>query len=73
MSSTNEIQMERLLTDLEVAERLAVSVATARRWRLLRQGPRYLKVGASVRYRPQDVEAWIFSQPTGGAQMEVTQ
>jgi predicted DNA-binding transcriptional regulator AlpA len=55
-----------LLNDYEVAERAAVSVATVRRWRLLGQGPRFLKLIASVRYRPEDVEAWLDSRPTGG-------
>jgi len=46
---------------------LSVSVATVRRWRLLRQGPRFLKVSASVRYRPEDVDGWLDSRPSGGS------
>lgn len=56
----------RLLNEHEVAERLGISVATVRRWRLLRQGPKYRKVGAAVRYRTEDVEAWLESRPVGG-------
>ena len=37
-----------------------------RRWRLLNQGPRFLKIGAAVRYRREDVDAWLDSVPTGG-------
>ena len=56
-----------LLKEHEVSKRLSVSVATIRRWRLLCQGPRYLKVGAAaVRYRSDDVDAWLESCPTGG-------
>jgi hypothetical protein len=39
-----------LMTELEVAERLRVSLACLRRWRLERRGPRSLKVGSLVRY-----------------------
>jgi predicted DNA-binding transcriptional regulator AlpA len=42
------------LNEHEVERITGLSVASVRRWRLLRQGPRYLKIGASVRYRPED-------------------
>jgi predicted DNA-binding transcriptional regulator AlpA len=58
----------RFLNDKEVAALLGVSVATVRRWRLFRQGPKYLKLGAAVRYKPEDISAWIESRPTGGGQ-----
>ena len=45
---------------------LRVSLATVRRWRLLRQGPKYIKIGAAVRYRPQDIADWLSSRPSGG-------
>jgi predicted DNA-binding transcriptional regulator AlpA len=48
-----------LLNDQEVAAILHVSVATVRRWRLLRRGPIYVKLGASVRYRQQDLRDYI--------------
>jgi len=50
----------------EVADLLGMSIAALRRWRLIRKGPKYIKIGAAVRYRPHDVEAWIATQPTGG-------
>jgi predicted DNA-binding transcriptional regulator AlpA len=54
-----------LLDEKELASRLKLSVASARRWRLLRQGPKFFKIGASVRYRAEDVEAWLNSRPSG--------
>jgi predicted DNA-binding transcriptional regulator AlpA len=57
-----------LVTEQEVAHLTGMSIATVRRWRLFRQGPRYLKIGAAVRYRREDVEAWLASRPTGGEQ-----
>jgi len=56
-----------LLTEREVSRQLHVSLASLRRWRLLQCAPRFLKVGSLVRYRPEDLEAWLAGQPTGGA------
>ena len=59
-----------LLTEGDVAKRLRVSLASLRRWRLLRRGPQFIKVGVLVRYRPEDIEEWLAGQPTGGASPE---
>ncbi len=55
-----------LLTEAEVARITHLSIASIRRWRLLRQGPKFLKLGAAVRYKPEDVSAWLESRPSGG-------
>jgi predicted DNA-binding transcriptional regulator AlpA len=55
-----------LLTDREVSTMLGVSVATVRRWRLFRTGPPYIKIGSSVRYRPDEVTRWLAACPVGG-------
>ena len=47
---------KRTLTDVEVAARLGVSGFTVRSWRFKGIGPRFLKMGRAVRYRPQDVD-----------------
>jgi excisionase family DNA binding protein len=60
--------MFALLTEDEVAKQLHVSVASLRRWRLTRRGPQFIKVGSLVRYRPEDLEAWLSALPTGGSQ-----
>jgi excisionase family DNA binding protein len=49
----------RLLTVREVAEYLGVPVQTLYTWRSNGIGPRGSKVGRHVRYRPEDVEAWL--------------
>jgi predicted DNA-binding transcriptional regulator AlpA len=46
-----------------VARITGLSVASVRRWRLFRQGPKYIKIGAAVRYKAEDVAAWIASSP----------
>lgn len=56
-----------LLTEPEVAERLRVSLACLRRWRLERRGPRFLKVGSLVRYPVDELNHWIEALPAGGA------
>jgi predicted DNA-binding transcriptional regulator AlpA len=49
-----------LLSDIEVAALLGVSVDTVRNWRWRGGGPRFVKLGArAVRYRPEDVRAFI--------------
>ena len=55
-----------LLTETEVADICGLSTAAIRRWRLLNQGPRYIKVGAAVRYRLEDIRGWLATRPSGG-------
>ena len=64
----NHSTFERLLKDREVAAMVGVSVATVRRWRLLRRGPQYLKIGVLIRYRQESVRQWLDAQPIGGAE-----
>jgi predicted DNA-binding transcriptional regulator AlpA len=65
MATTNNT-LETLLNEYDVARITGLSVASVRRWRLVRQGPKYLKLGAAVRYRPEDISAWLESRPSGG-------
>jgi len=63
---TIENTIETLLDEHDVARITGLSVASVRRWRYLKQGPIYLKIGSAVRYRPDDIAAWLASRPTGG-------
>ena len=60
--------LEELLNEHDVARITGLSLASVRRWRLLRQGPKYIKIGAAVRYKPEDLTSWLESRPTGGEQ-----
>ena len=60
--------MQIFLTEKEVAKQIKVSLATLRRWRLLQRGPRFVKVGALVRSRPEDLEHWMERLPAGGTE-----
>ncbi|MCU0269061.1 MAG: helix-turn-helix domain-containing protein [Acidimicrobiales bacterium] len=53
---------ERLLTPEELAEELGVPVATLYQWRYRRTGPVVLRIGRHLRYRRDDVDAWLASQ-----------
>ena len=55
-----------LWTETDVAKKLHVSLACLRRWRLEKRGPPFLKIGQLVRYRPDELENWLRSLPTGG-------
>jgi predicted DNA-binding transcriptional regulator AlpA len=48
----------RRLTEREVAERFGLSRRTLQQWRIRGVGPKYLKLGASVRYALDDIEAF---------------
>jgi hypothetical protein len=54
-----EPELETLLTEQEYARITKRSVASVRRDRLLRQGCPYVKLGALVRYRPEDVRTHL--------------
>ena len=50
---------ERLFSPEEVAGYLGVPVKTLFQWRYKGVGPRALRVGRHLRYRAEDVEAWL--------------
>lgn len=52
------------MTDHEAAEHLGLSVHTMRDWRRLNKGPKYHKLGRSVRYLATDLDEWATSPKT---------
>jgi excisionase family DNA binding protein len=56
--------IRRLWTVPEVADYLGVPVRTLYQWRTKRCGPPGRRVGRYVRYRPEDVEAWLDTMTT---------
>jgi len=68
--TTAQREPDVLLNEYDVARITGLSVASVRRWRLLKQGPRYIKIGVAVRYRPSDIAAWLESRPTGGGDLQ---
>lgn len=57
--SVANTSLEPLIDEFEYSRITGRSVASARRDRLLRKGCPYLKIGASVKYRPSDVLAFL--------------
>ena len=52
--------MNELLTELEAAEYMNVSVYSVARWRVNGTGPPYLKLGLkTIRYRREDIDNWM--------------
>jgi len=62
--TTERDQAPRALTEREVAELLGLSVATLRAWRHRGKGPRFLRLGRSV--RPGTVVALLSNGAFGG-------
>lgn len=48
----------RHLNQVQLARRWSLSPRTLERWRWLKEGPPYLKIGGRVVYRIEDVEAF---------------
>lgn len=53
------VSLPRLLNQRELAEYLGKSTAWCERARWAGEGPRFIKLGRHVRYRADDVAAWI--------------
>jgi predicted DNA-binding transcriptional regulator AlpA len=62
--------LEPLLNEHDVARITGLSVASVRRWRLLKKNCPFVKIGNSVRYRPSDLESWLGSLPSRGMHEE---
>ena len=52
----------RHFNQVDLSRRWNISPRTLERWRWLRQGPRYLKIGGRVVYRLDDIEAFEAAQ-----------
>ncbi len=56
------LEIDRLLHEAEAAKILSVKVSTLRRWRWSGDGPRFIKLGAAVRYDPQQLKDYLAKQ-----------
>jgi hypothetical protein len=52
----------RHLNQVQLARRWSLSPRTLERWRWLKQGPSYLKIGGRVVYRIDEIEAFETSR-----------
>lgn len=49
----------QLITTEEASKMLSVAPITMQTWRSKNQGPDFVKIGGSVRYKLTDIESWI--------------
>jgi len=63
--------MEKLLTQQELRRICKYSDSTLERWRREGKGPRFIKIGRSVRYKENDVK--IFFEEIGLSDQNVKQ
>jgi hypothetical protein len=59
MELTMTVTLPRLVDEDEAAKFLGKSVAWMQRARALGQGPRFAKLGHHVRYRAEDLDAYV--------------
>lgn len=52
-------ELPELATRLQVAQYTQTSVPTLARWAGEGKGPRFVRLGGAVRYRREDVVAWL--------------
>ena len=55
----NRPRTRELLSPDELAADLKVSPRTLAKWRCNGRGPQYMRLGHAVRYRRQDIDAWL--------------
>jgi predicted DNA-binding transcriptional regulator AlpA len=51
-----------LLSTADVADFLGVSASALNKWRLTGSGPRFIRLGSRIAYRPAEVDAFIESR-----------
>jgi len=62
MEETRKTADFELWNTKEVSARLGIQEQTLALWRTQATGPKYLKIGRCVRYRPGDVLSWLEEQ-----------
>jgi predicted DNA-binding transcriptional regulator AlpA len=66
-ATINGIDPDSLVTEVETAKLLHISIRTLQAWRIKLAGPRFVRVGRAIRYRRSDLTAWIEANTVGNA------
>ena len=61
-ASTSTPLLDSLITPDTLADRLGVQRRTIDEWRITGRGPKYIRIGKAVRYRPAAVDEWLLEQ-----------
>jgi hypothetical protein len=59
LTMTETTILEGYLTAEQLAQQLGRDIKTIQRWRRLRQGPPFVKIGSVVLYRVEAVRNWL--------------
>jgi hypothetical protein len=62
--------LDALITPATLSERLGSSQRTLSEKRITGTGPAFIRLGKSVRYRPEGADAWLLSQDVGSTSEE---
>lgn len=63
--------LDALVAPATLAERLGTTERSLSEWRIKGRGPKFIRVGRGVRYRPEAVDAWLLSQEHTSTSEEV--
>jgi len=65
---TEKTHVKTVYSVEEAATYLGLAISTLNKWRCYQQeGPAYIKLGKAVRYRKEDLDAYILRAKIGGA------
>ena len=59
MDTATHVSLHRALDAVEAADFISFTVGTLANWRLIGKGPRFIKIGRTVRYRVVDLLEWM--------------
>ena len=66
-AAINGTDPDSLVTEVQAAKFLNISIRTLQAWRIKLAGPRFVRVGRAIRYRHSDLIAWIEANTVGQA------
>ena len=70
-TTTSTALLDSLITPATLADRLGLTQWTLSEKRIMGTGPAYVRIGKSVRYRPESVDAWLLAQEYNSTSREV--
>ncbi|MDP3949505.1 AlpA family transcriptional regulator [Microbacterium sp.] len=62
LEATGSSLLASLISPASLADALGTTERTLSEWRIRGYGPSYLRVGRTVRYRPEAVDSWLLAQ-----------
>jgi predicted DNA-binding transcriptional regulator AlpA len=68
---TSTALLDSLITPATLADRLGLTQRTLSEKRITGTGPAYVRIGKSVRYRPESIDAWLLAQEHYSTSQEV--